>query len=97
MLQVMRIGTRTHSTRSGTEISDFPECDIGWRLAAVEFGRERILKMPAWRVEERDELVIAARGDPSNADVLKNVKNNIETDYPDTNVQLKHIDNVDEV
>lgn len=53
--------------------------------------------MPAWRVEERDELVIAARGDPSNADVLKNVKNNIETDYPDTNVQLKHIDNVDEV
>ncbi|KAA9404655.1 hypothetical protein EGO51_18235 [Haloarcula hispanica] len=47
--------------------------------------------------EERDELVIAARGDPSNADVLKNVKNNIETAYPDTNVQLKHIDNVDEV
>jgi len=47
--------------------------------------------------EERDELVIAARGDPSNADVLKNIKNNIETDYPDTSVQLKQIDNVDEV
>ena len=47
--------------------------------------------------EERDELVIAARGDPSNADILESVKNNIETDYPDTNVQPEHIDNVDEV
>ena len=47
--------------------------------------------------EERDELVITARGDPSDADILKSVKNNIETDYPDTNVQLRHSDNVDEV
>jgi hypothetical protein len=64
MLQVMRIGTRTYSTRSGTEISDFPECDIGWRLAAVKLGRERILNMPAWRVEELDNgniLIILMR------------------------------------
>ena len=47
--------------------------------------------------EERDELVTAARGDPSNVDVLKNVKNNIETDYPDTTVRLRRIDEVDVV
>lgn len=30
---------------------------------------------------KRDELVITARGDPSSAETLQNVKDNIETDY----------------
>ena len=57
---------------------------------------ESTLKMEKF-AEERDEIVVTARGDPSGADILKSIKNNIEIDYPDTNVQLRHIDNVDEV
>jgi hypothetical protein len=47
--------------------------------------------------EKRDELVITARGDPSSAEILQNVRDNIETDYPDTTVHLRRIDEVDEV
>ena len=47
--------------------------------------------------EKRDELVITARGDPSSPETLQNVRDSIETDYPDTTVRLKRIDEVNEV
>jgi len=47
--------------------------------------------------EERDNLVIAARGTPSSADILTEVQKNIETAYPDTTVQLKHIDDITDI
>lgn len=47
--------------------------------------------------EKRDELVITAGGDPSSAEILQNVRDNIETDYSDTTVRLRRIDEVDEV
>lgn len=45
--------------------------------------------------EVRDDIVIATKGDPQSSDVLQSVKENIESDYPDAEIQIMHIDDLD--
>lgn len=44
--------------------------------------------------EKRDDLVIATRGDPAEADIPSAVKASIESESPDVTVSLKNIDDL---
>lgn len=45
--------------------------------------------------EERDDVVLAARGDPADSDLLQSVQETIEAEYPDTTVRLIRIEDLD--
>jgi hypothetical protein len=100
-----RLETQVDNSRGKTDIDVDIEDGTGIEVKnrnydnVPDYAEDRVVddlteKMKVY-AEARDTIVIAARSNPKDSDILQRAKQNVRADYPNTEVRIVNIDDLD--
>jgi hypothetical protein len=77
---------------TAVEVKNYDYAEVPPYAAASE--QQKLVDKLRKYAEESDTVVLATRGDPADAEIPGSVKESIESEFPDTTVELKSIDEI---